>query len=151
MWFSAIVQRVWAPQSIIVLDPSIFELSDLMELLECHKLLLEIFRVELTEIVKSKYSVVLEFLLQKFSNLGRSQLSSFKCVSSILSCVILVFFMLYNFYSSFEETILLSSPNNFFLKNWLLLDDIQILINRLLKWLRQESDFFKFNRWTFTS
>lgn len=60
----------FASYSIVVLDPGVLQLSDLMELFEGNELLLEVFSVEVIIVVEAKDSIVFQFLLEELANLG---------------------------------------------------------------------------------
>lgn len=60
-----------AAYSIVVFDPGILQLSDLMELFESNQLLLEVFSIEVIVVIEPKDSIVFEFLLEELPNLGR--------------------------------------------------------------------------------
>lgn len=111
-----------------------------MELFESHELFLEILRVEFVIIVKTKDSVVFKLLLEQLSDLSGSQLTCLQSISCILCCLILVFLVLNDFDTCFEEPVLLGAPDNPFLDSRPKLDDFKVLVNWSLEGLRQERD-----------
>ena len=93
---------------VIVFNSGILELPDLVELLECYELLLEVLAVEFFEVLIAKDPVIFQFLLEKLSYLLRCQLPLLEELGGILRGAIeLIFFMFYHFNSCLEESILL--------------------------------------------
>ena len=56
-------------EPVVVLDASVLELANFMEVFKCDQLLLEVLAVELLEVLIAKDSVVLQFSLEHFSDL----------------------------------------------------------------------------------
>jgi hypothetical protein len=53
---------------VIVFNSGVLELPDLVELLECYELLLEVLAVEVFEVLIAKDPVIFQFLLEKLSS-----------------------------------------------------------------------------------
>lgn len=97
---------------VIVFHSGVLELPDLVELLECDELLLEVLAIEFFEVLVAKDPVIFQFLLEKLAYLLRCQLPLPEELCGIFwGAIELIFFMLYHFDSSLEESILLCSAH----------------------------------------
>lgn len=99
--------------SIVVLHARILQLPNLVEFFKGHKLLLKVLLVELLEAAVAEDAVVFQFLLEDLTNLLGVKLTEAQHFGR-LSCsgLYVDFFVLNNFDSRLEETILLGMPNH---------------------------------------
>ena len=105
--------------SIVVFYPGVFQLTDFMEFFEGNQFLFEVFRVKLRVIIKTKYLVVLEFLLQKLPDLLGCQFTLLKGINCILgSSLKLVLFLLDHLHTSLKEPIFFSFSDDSLLDGW---------------------------------
>ena len=97
---------------VIVFHSGVLELPDLVELLECDELLLEVLAIEFFEVLVAKDPVIFQFLLEELAYLLRCQLPLPEELCGVLwGAIELIFFVLYHFDSSLEEPILLCSAH----------------------------------------
>ena len=107
----------WRLESVLILDPGVLELPQLVELLKSGQFLLEVRRVEIVKGSEVEDPILGQLLIEEVSNLLRVELVQLNDATIFLLNLRDVLLVLDDLNSSLEEVILLGSPHH------LLLDD----------------------------
>lgn len=103
--------------ALLIFQPRVLELPDLVELGECVKLALEVGRVELVKILVAEDAVLLQFLLEELPDLLGVEILDLQEVRGGMSCLLNVdLLVLDDFDTGAEEAILTRLSNDLLLE-----------------------------------